>query len=135
LADGLRAANFDFGSKTFCSWLGVAQYLTHAAIDGTLQFVLSLPRGSEIVLSFIIPWQEAPAAAVEALVTCARKAAEVGEPWLSTFRPEDLKAHLRGMGFSDVIHLKPEEAQERYFRNRHEGLEARHGEQSIRATV
>lgn len=135
LADALRDANFDSGSKTFCCWLGVTQYLTADAIDGTLKFVLSLPRGSEIVLSFIIPWQEAPAAEVEALVTRARKAAEVGEPWLSTFRPEDLKARLLAMGFSNVTLLRPEQAQERYFKNRGDGLEARHAEQSMRATV
>ncbi|HEV2386786.1 MAG TPA: SAM-dependent methyltransferase [Candidatus Acidoferrales bacterium] len=135
LAGALEAADFDLSSRTFCSWLGVTQYLTPAAIDGTLAFVLSLPRGSEIVFSFILPWQAAPAAEVEALRTAARKAAAVGEPWLSTFRPEDLKAHLRAMGFSNVIHLTPEEAQERYFQNRHDGLAARHGEQSIRAVV
>src|SRR6266705_3364693 len=36
LADALRAANFDFARKTFCSWLGVTQYLTPDAIRGTL---------------------------------------------------------------------------------------------------
>lgn len=135
LADALQAADFDFGRQTFCSWLGVTQYLTAAAIDGTLEFVLSLPRGSEIVFSFILPWPAAPASEVEALVTAARKTAEVGEPWLSTFRPDDLKEHLREMGFSDVIHLTPEEAQERYFKNRRDGLAARHGEQSMRGIV
>jgi broad specificity phosphatase PhoE len=49
LADALRTANFDFGRKTFCSWLGVTQYLSSAAIIGTLRFVLSLLRSSEII--------------------------------------------------------------------------------------
>lgn len=135
LAEGLRAANFNFGKATFCSWLGVTQYLTAAAIDGTLEFVLSLPRGSAIVFSFIIPWQAAPAAEAEALVTSARKTAEVGEPWLSTFLPDELKAHLREMGFFDVIHLTPEEAQDRYFKNRRDGLKSAHAQQLIRAIV
>jgi O-methyltransferase involved in polyketide biosynthesis len=135
LADGLRASNFDFGAKTICSWLGVTQYLTSAAITATLEFVLSLRASSEIVLSFIVPWQAAPAAEVEALMTAASKAAAVGEPWLSTFRPEDLKTRLQTMGFSEVIHLRPEEAQERYFKNRRDGLAARHGEQLMRAIV
>jgi hypothetical protein len=42
---------------------------------------------------------------------------------------------LRTMGFSQTIHLTPEEARERYFGNRHDGLTARHGEQLMRAIV
>ena len=39
------------------------------------------------------------------------------------------------MGFSHVIHLTPEEARARYFRNRHDGLKERRGEQLMRAIV
>src|SRR5262249_21525911 len=60
LRQALRAADFDFGTKTFCSWLGVTQYLTLDAIRGTLEFVLSLPRSSEIVFSFVLPLEMLP---------------------------------------------------------------------------
>lgn len=135
LADALCAANFDFGSGTFCSWLGVTQYLTADAIRGTLEFVLTLPHHSEIVFSFILPPEAVPGVEAEALLTAARKAAEIGEPWLSTFRPDDLNAHLRAMGFSNVVHLTPEEVHNRYFQGRRDGLKARHGEQLMRAIV
>jgi methyltransferase (TIGR00027 family) len=135
LPDALRAANFDFGGKTFCSWLGVTQYLTPAAIRATLEFVLSLPRSSEIVFSFILPFEMSPRVEAEALATAAHKSAEVGEPWLSTFRADDLKAQLLAMGFSEVVHLTPEEAHERYLTNRRDGLQARRGEQLMRAIV
>lgn len=65
----------------------------------------------------------------------SRKSAEVGEPWLTTFRTEDLKSQLRALGFSDVIYLTPEEAHERYLKNRRDGLLARRGEQLMRAIV
>jgi hypothetical protein len=39
------------------------------------------------------------------------------------------------MGFSRVIHLTPEEAHERYLKNRHDGLTGRRGEQLMRAIV
>jgi methyltransferase (TIGR00027 family) len=135
LADALRAADFDFSKQTFFSWLGVTQYLTLDAINETLELVLRLPRSSEIVFSFILPFEMSPRLEAEALATAARKAAEVGEPWLSTFRAEDLKLRLRTMGFSEVIHLTPEDAHERYLKNRSDGLEVRRGEQLIRAVV
>jgi methyltransferase (TIGR00027 family) len=135
LADALRAVNFDFGSRTFCSWLGVTQYLTSAAIREMLEFVLSLPRASEIVFSFIVPLETLSGVEAEALAMAAHKSAEVGEPWLTAFRADDLKARLRAMGFSDVSHLTPEEAHERYLKNRRDGLQARRGEQLIRAIV
>jgi O-methyltransferase involved in polyketide biosynthesis len=101
----------------------------------TLEFVLYLPRSSEIVLSFILPFEMLPDVEADALAMAAHKSAEVGEPWLTTFRVDELKAKLRAMGFSDVIHLTPEEAHERYLKNRRDGLIARRGEQVMRAIV
>jgi O-methyltransferase involved in polyketide biosynthesis len=100
-----------------------------------LEFVLSLPRSSEIVFSFILPLEALSGVEAEAVERAANQSAEVGEPWLSTFRVADLKAQLGAMGFSDVIHLKPEEAHERYLKNRRDGLQVRRGEQLIRAIV
>lgn len=135
LPDALRTANFDFGSRAFCSWLGVTQYLTPDAISRTLEFVVSLPRSSEIVLSFIVPLETLSGAEAEALAMASRKSEEVGEPWLTTFHPEDLKLRFRALGFSDVIHLTPEDTHERYLKNRCDGLIARRGEQLMRAVV
>ena len=135
LADALGAVNFDFGSRAFCSWLGVTQYLSPVAISEMLEFVLSLPRASEIVFSFIVPLETLSGVEAEALAMAVYKSAEVGEPWLTTFRADDLKAQLQAMGFSDVIHLTPEETHDRYLKNRRDGLKARRGEQLIRAIV
>lgn len=135
LAHAMRAAIFDFGSKTFCSWLGVTQYLTPNAIRETLEFVLSLPRSSEIIFSFVLPFEMLPRVEAEALAMAAYKSAEVGEPWLTTVHADDLKAQLRALGFSDVIHLTPEEAHKRYLKNRCDGLQAPRGQQLLRAIV
>jgi hypothetical protein len=37
------------------------------------------------------------------------------------------------MGFSEVIHLTPEEVHERHLKDRHDGLTVRRGEQLTRA--
>jgi methyltransferase (TIGR00027 family) len=134
LRQALRAG-FAFDHPAFCAWLGVTQYLTAAAIEATLAFMLSLPRASEIVLSFILPQGALAGIEADAVAIAAAKSAEVGEPWLSRFRPADLASQLYRMGFSEVVRLTPEQAQERYLKGRRDGLTARRGEQLMRAVV
>ncbi len=54
------------------------------------------------------------------------EAAEIGEPWLTYFTPEEMSEHLMKLGFSQVSHLTPEDAAARYFVNRHDGLRPPH---------
>jgi methyltransferase (TIGR00027 family) len=108
LAAVLPEVGLDFAARTFFSLLGVTQYLSEAALNQTLRFVLSAPAGSEIVFSFVTLDEILPAddaAVVRELV--ARNAA-IGEPWLSRFLREELIAKLTTMGFSTVFHLSPE---------------------------
>jgi methyltransferase (TIGR00027 family) len=135
LQQALTATDFASGSATFCSWLGVTQYLTSDAIEATLAFVRSLPRGSEVVLSFNLPQEELSGIEADALATAAAKSAEVGEPWISRFHPAGLTSLLRRMGFAEVVHFTPEQAHDRYLKNRDDGLTGRRGEQLMRAIV
>jgi O-methyltransferase involved in polyketide biosynthesis len=135
LANALRGTSFQFDRRTFCSWLGVTQYLTTTAIEATLAFVLSSPRGSEIVVSFILPQDALSGIEADAVATAAAKSAEVGEPWLSRFDPAEFASRLRGMGFSEVVPLAPQQAYDRYLKERHDGHSIRHGEQMMRAIV
>jgi len=115
--------------------MGVTQYLTSAALDATFEFILSLPRSSEIVFSFIVPQDALSGVEADAVSIAAQSAAEVGEPWLTRLHAADLVTRLRAMGFSQVIHLTPEEGRERYFAGRRDGLRERRGEQLMRAIV
>ena len=135
LSQALGATEFRSDKTTFCSWLGVTQYLTNDAIAATLTFVLTLPRNSEIVLSFILPQDELSGIEADAVATAAAKSAEVGEPWLSRFYPADLVSQLQRLGFTEVVHFAPEHAHERYLKNRQDGLVSRRGEQLMRAIV
>lgn len=135
LEQALAAAGLSFAATTLCSWMGVAQYLGADAIGRTFRFVLSLPRSSEIVFSFLLPQDALSGIEAGAMALAAQKSAEAGEPWLSRFLPAELEENLRAMGFSQVVHLTPEEADERYFRGRRDGLRARRGEQLMRAIV
>jgi O-methyltransferase involved in polyketide biosynthesis len=107
-------------APVFFSWLGVTMYLTEDAVDQVLRTVASLPRGTEIVLTFATPPDplEEPAR-----LSFAQRAAEVGEPWITFFTPEALEERLRSSGFTRVTFLTPELARERYFGQRSDGLE------------
>src|SRR6185295_7352687 len=80
IEQGLAASPFDRTRPAFFSWLGVTMYLTEDAIDAVLRFVASLPRGSELVLTFAHP--DPPDSPGGRL---AAAAAALGEPWLSRF--------------------------------------------------
>lgn len=135
LTDALSGAGLDFTVPTLFSLLGVSQYLTETALDLTLNFVLSMPAASEIVFSFVLPEYARPVDEAALVAAFAVRSTEMGEPWLTQFLPEGLVVKLRAMGFSDVFHLSPEAATQRYFRERHDGLSVWVTEQMVRATV
>jgi O-methyltransferase involved in polyketide biosynthesis len=59
----------------------------------------------------------------------------LGEPWLTFFRREELRARLLGLGFSRAFHLTAAEANARYFAGRQDGMHVRPLEQLSSATV
>jgi methyltransferase (TIGR00027 family) len=124
LTAGLRNAGFDASKPAFFSWLGVTQYLTLPAIDATLRVVAALPSPSTIVLSFMLPDSDVPFEEAAVARAVADDAARTGEPWLTRIRPQDLAVRLIQIGFRKVIHLRPEEANTRYFTGRRDGLQA-----------
>ena len=125
----------DLSGPAFFSMLGVSQYLTELALDQTLRSVLSLPGHSELVFSFVVSDAVLPADDVALAKAFSDQFVAIGEPWLSRFVPDQLVAKLTMMGFSQVFHLTPEEANQRYFQNRRDGLNASLLEQMIRTTV
>ena len=135
IPSALADTGFLLSTQTLCTCMGVTQYLTSDAVDATLRFALMLPRSSEIVLSFIVPQESLSGIEAEAVALAAQRSAEVGEPWLTRLHVSELALKLRSMGFSQVVHLAPEEAGRRYFANRRDGLKERQGEQLMRALV
>jgi len=80
LAEGLATSSMDHRALTFFSWLGVTQYLTREAIDSTLQFVLSMPKRSTIIIESILPPDSWTPEEKDFLQVVPKFAAEAGEP-------------------------------------------------------
>jgi methyltransferase (TIGR00027 family) len=135
LATGLLGVGFDALRPAFFSWLGVTQYLTLPAIETTLKVVAALASPSTIVLSFMLPDAGLPPEETAAAGLVAKDAAATGEPWLTRIHPQELAARLSRLGFREVVHLTPEEANARYFAGRQDGLRAPHVAQLMCATT
>jgi methyltransferase (TIGR00027 family) len=111
LRDGLLRYQVSLDEPTFFAWLGVTMYLKEDAIDAVLRSVAAFPAGSEITLTYAPPLGDSPS-------PFDRRAASLGESWVSYFTADALEAKLRGVGFSNVEFLSPAEAEARYFRDR-----------------
>lgn len=123
LSEELAATPLVASEPIFVSWLGVTQYLTPEAVETTLHAVALWPGGSEIVLEHIeSDWTSLDAVARKAMEEAAARAASGGEPWLSRFSPEAMSSLLRKSGFSEIRHFSIEDATQRYFRGRSDGL-------------
>lgn len=135
LRQGLEAIAFDPQVPTCFSWLGVTQYLTPVAIAATLQDVRTLPAGSGIVFTFILPDASLAGVDLQAVTFYTALAASRGEPWLTRFEPTRLHQWLQELGFVAVMHLTPSLAEQRYFTGRPDGLCAPIFEQLMYAVV
>ena len=125
IREGLARVGFDFAAPAVFAWLGVVPYLTREAVTGTLAFVASLARGSEIVFDYAQPpGKESPEqrALFEAM---AERVAASGEPFRSFFEPEELLREVEALGFSRVEDLSASVLNARYFQGRADGLALR----------
>lgn len=138
LAEALAAVGFRRDAVTFCSMLGLTQYLRHETVAAILAFLGTLPEPSEAVLTFSPPAEALTGEdASEAAAAVARSDA-LGEPWLYRPTPQKLGAALERAGLRAWRHLTVAEAQGLYFANRQDALRASAIEQvmlAVRAGV
>jgi methyltransferase (TIGR00027 family) len=110
---GLRDAGFDPGRPAFFIWLGVVPYLGRPAIAATLRYIASIPE-SEVVFDYSEPLENYPPEGRAAIAALAAYTAEIGEPWLSHFDPDEIAQELRGYGFADLEDLGTSQMAVRY---------------------
>jgi len=125
LAEGLAAVGFDTAKPACFSWLGVTMYLTEAAVFDTLSFIAGLAPGSSVTFDFRVPLDQLNPVERSITEMIMQRVAEAGEPWISAFDPEGLRARLRDLGFSRAEALLPEKLNRRYLFKRKDGLSTR----------
>ena len=122
IVDALAEQGYRREQPAFFSWLGVAQYLTGAAIDRTLGQIAATASGSEIVLNYLVPAALVAEPEKQILQMLESMTAHRGEPARSYFEPAHLEERLKALGFAEVWDLGADEATRRYLANRTDGL-------------
>jgi methyltransferase (TIGR00027 family) len=135
LAERLTKYGFAHGARTFCSLLGVTQYLSRDAVEALFGFAAGLPTQSEIVFSFVSPDEQLVESDFAATTYSGTLAGTLGEPWKTRLRSSEAVAILTSLGFGEVFHLTPERAHQRYFAGRSDTLRTSGFEQLIAATL
>jgi methyltransferase (TIGR00027 family) len=127
LRERLAEAGLNFDAPAFFSCLGVTPYLTREACMATLSLIANMPHGSGVVFDFALDPALLNAGQREALDALSKRVASVGEPFQLFFDPVKLQDDLRSVGFHRTEFLQGAQINERYFRNRTDGLCVRGG--------
>ena len=122
LAEGLALGGFDRGAPAFFSWLGVTYYLPRDAVLANLAFIGGLAAPSQVVFDFAVEYSALTPYFQDKMSQVVAQMGRDGELWQTRFVPEDLAAELARLGFSGTMHMTMEMADERYLRNRRDGL-------------
>jgi hypothetical protein len=67
----------------------------------------------------VLPNDELSGDDLDLLAGCLARSEAMGEPWKTRLGPRELAEQLVRLGVSEVFHLTPELAQQRYFAGRH----------------
>jgi methyltransferase (TIGR00027 family) len=122
LAEDLAAAGFDAGRPAFFGWLGVIPYLPLEPFRATLDTIAALPVGSGVGFDYALAPETLSTAGRTAFDALAGRVAAAGEPFQLFFTPEELERELRRAGFLHFEQLDSQQLNERYFRDRADGL-------------
>ena len=122
LGAGLAEAVFDGSTAAFFGWLGVVPYLTLDAFRATLHAVASLPAGTVIGFDYAVAPETLSAVGRTAFDALAGRVAAAGEPFQLFFTPDKLASELVRAGFTRFEQADSDDLNERYFKQRADGL-------------
>jgi methyltransferase (TIGR00027 family) len=122
LAEGLAEAGFGTSAPAFFGWLGVVPYLTLAAFRATLDFIAQLPTGTAVSFDYARARETLSEAGRTAFDGLSGRVAAAGEPFQLFFTPQTMEQELRRAGFQRIEQLDSDGLNERYFKERVDGL-------------
>jgi methyltransferase (TIGR00027 family) len=115
LREGLELAGFDAGQLAVFSWVGVTMYLTLDAIHAALATMAQCQPGTRVVLSYNQPPTVLTGSTAQIAAAFAGLAAEMGEPFISRFLPDEITRLLHEHGFGEITDFGPDQARAAYF--------------------
>jgi len=131
----LAGAGFDTRQTAIIASTGVSMYLTKEATVATLQQVATLPAGSTLAMTFMLPVElvdESDRAGMQMAEEGARRS---GTPFISFYAPDEILGLARRAGFTKCEHVSGKELSDRYFAGRPDNLRSSSGEDFLIATT
>lgn len=111
----LARSAFRMDEAAFFSWLGVTVYLTRKANLATLRAVATCgAQGSELAFTYVDQSEFASDRSQSPHSENAKVVAEIGEPWISGFNPNDIINDLAFVGLELVENLDGKAMWDRY---------------------
>lgn len=129
----LDAAGFDRTRPAVVAWLGVVMYLERKDVLDTLRFVASLAGDTVLIFDYALPPAAVPWLIRLFYRALLKRLAAQGEPWISFFEPDQLRADLAGAGFTTIEDLDAGTINRRYLDNRSDGLRVRGASRIVKA--
>ncbi len=122
LSQRLTECGLQKNLPTYFSWLGVTPYLTPEAFESTLRMVASMPAGSGVTFDYAVVRSSLGTFEQTTLDKYSHRLAAIGEPFRLFFEPVSIAADMKKFGFSRVEDLASPDINDRYFKDRADGL-------------
>jgi len=118
----IAAEGFDANKPAVVASTGVSMYLSKEAVSATLREVSGLAQGTTLVMSFMLPIDQAEAEVRASIKQAEAGARANGTPWISFFTPDEMLELARQAGFKQVEHVSAVALSQRYFADRSDGM-------------
>jgi methyltransferase (TIGR00027 family) len=115
LSDAMSAAGYDPSRRTLFIWEGVTNYLTEAAVDGTLRWCASSAVGSTVVFTYVYRQVLDAPEAFEGTKKLFATLSAAGERWTFGLDPSRLRTFLAERGLTLDQDANASEYRARYF--------------------
>ncbi len=115
----LGQAGFDPSRRSFIVWAGVSYYLTNKAVANTLEQISRLGgAGTKLVWDYLLAEVVNGTTTNRDAIDKARRAANLGEPWLFGLEVSQVPYFVEQFGFQLLKDYEPEELRQTYFPQR-----------------
>ncbi len=118
-SEKLRTAGFVVQRQSLIVWLGVTYYLTAQAMARAMSQIAALGgQGLRLVFDYMLEEVIDGTTHNRDALSKARRAAQLGEPWLFGLKPEEVSRYLAIFDFNLIKDYDPAELRARYCPNR-----------------
>lgn len=115
LGDELVKAGYDKDKKTLFLWEGVTQYITLEAVSGTLEYIASCLKGSQVVFTYVPKSLFTSSESFPEYRKVIKLIKKGGEEWITGLEPEKMSAYLEQCGLTLVEDVGNTDYKKRYF--------------------